>query len=54
MASYTVAVLCPYCQSDAVVKHGQRSGKHRRRIVRPRVRRVVNALKRLVKRTIHE
>ena len=27
MASYTVAILCPYCQSDAVVKNGQRYGK---------------------------
>ena len=26
MASYTVAILCPYCQSDAVVKNGKRYG----------------------------
>ena len=26
MASYTVSILCPYCQSDAVVKNGKRYG----------------------------
>ena len=26
MASYTVEILCPYCQSDAVVKNGKRYG----------------------------
>ena len=27
MATYTVSVHCPYCQSDGVVKNGTRSGK---------------------------
>lgn len=27
MATYTVSVLCPYCQSDGVVKNGTRKGK---------------------------
>ena len=26
MASYSVSILCPYCQSDAVVKNGRRYG----------------------------
>ena len=27
MATYTVSVHCPYCQSDNVVKNGKRGGK---------------------------